>query len=225
MLPVLHTVRSYILVLIFFLMTMQQFFHTFKSAPVQVLVSIYVLLAFIPILFPAFHHSVFWVLYCFVTAYCIYVSCKLITIFFRCPQYPTLPSYCKLLTVPGKCCASVVCDIPGYGIYHPVIQLTNSSWSGYSGGMIGNTTVISVPGTIGFGKYLKYLIFHNGIFLPFVLGICIIIVGKLDENCSFAVQSIHRHKQEHMSVTLKRCPNKKDIKEPKDASLCEKNTI
>lgn len=42
---------------------------------------------------------------------------------FRCPVYPKLPSYCKSVNVPGQCCPSLTCDIPGYGTYNPVPQL------------------------------------------------------------------------------------------------------
>lgn len=42
----------------------------------------------------------------------------------RCPHYPqTLPSYCRLVNVPGQCCQSMTCDVPGYGTYNPVPQL------------------------------------------------------------------------------------------------------
>ncbi|XP_052816208.1 uncharacterized protein LOC128242861 isoform X2 [Mya arenaria] len=41
----------------------------------------------------------------------------------KCPKYPTLPAYCKSVNVPGQCCPSVSCDIPGYGTYNPTPQL------------------------------------------------------------------------------------------------------
>ncbi|XP_052233684.1 uncharacterized protein LOC127846468 isoform X4 [Dreissena polymorpha] len=41
----------------------------------------------------------------------------------KCPQYPALPSYCKMVKIPGQCCPSMTCDIPGYGTYNPVPQL------------------------------------------------------------------------------------------------------
>ncbi|XP_053376973.1 uncharacterized protein LOC123528762 [Mercenaria mercenaria] len=82
----------------------------------------------------------------------------------KCPHYPNLPSYCKLVAIPGRCCSNIVCDIPGYGIYKPGIQLTNSSWSNYSAGMGGNNTVISIPGTIGFVGGSRYP--GGGYYLP-----------------------------------------------------------
>ncbi|XP_060567789.1 mucin-2-like isoform X2 [Ruditapes philippinarum] len=41
----------------------------------------------------------------------------------KCPEYPQLPNYCKSVTVPGQCCPTLTCDIPGYGTYNPVPQL------------------------------------------------------------------------------------------------------
>ncbi|KAK3581064.1 hypothetical protein CHS0354_033850 [Potamilus streckersoni] len=41
----------------------------------------------------------------------------------KCPQYPPLPAYCKSANVPGLCCPSISCDIPGYGSYNPTPQL------------------------------------------------------------------------------------------------------
>jgi hypothetical protein len=41
----------------------------------------------------------------------------------KCPVYPQLPNYCKAVSVPGQCCKSITCDIPGYGTYQPTPQL------------------------------------------------------------------------------------------------------
>ncbi|XP_060063144.1 kielin/chordin-like protein [Ylistrum balloti] len=41
----------------------------------------------------------------------------------KCPAYPQVPSYCHKVTVPGQCCPSLSCDVPGFGNYNPVPQL------------------------------------------------------------------------------------------------------
>ncbi|KAK3591361.1 hypothetical protein CHS0354_040323 [Potamilus streckersoni] len=41
----------------------------------------------------------------------------------KCPKLPPLPSYCKLINVPGQCCPSMDCSIPNYGKYNPSPQL------------------------------------------------------------------------------------------------------
>ncbi|KAL5022346.1 hypothetical protein ScPMuIL_001501 [Solemya velum] len=41
----------------------------------------------------------------------------------KCPQYGGIPSYCHLTTIPGQCCPSLSCNIPGYGQYNPIPQL------------------------------------------------------------------------------------------------------
>ena len=40
---------------------------------------------------------------------------------------PPLPQYCKKLNIPGQCCPSVQCDVPGHGAYNPVPELTAGS--------------------------------------------------------------------------------------------------
>ncbi|KAJ8302722.1 LOW QUALITY PROTEIN: hypothetical protein KUTeg_019118 [Tegillarca granosa] len=41
----------------------------------------------------------------------------------RCPKYPVMPSYCNEVQIPGQCCPTVSCDIPGFGAYNPIPQL------------------------------------------------------------------------------------------------------
>ena len=47
-----------------------------------------------------------------------------LNIYSRCPKYPSLPTYCRSVTIPGQCCPSVTCDVPGFnGTYTPTPQL------------------------------------------------------------------------------------------------------
>lgn len=39
---------------------------------------------------------------------------------------PPLPTYCVIVNVPGQCCPSITCEIPGKGTYNPVPELTPS---------------------------------------------------------------------------------------------------
>ncbi|XP_067652673.1 mucin-2-like [Haliotis asinina] len=41
----------------------------------------------------------------------------------KCPNFPPLPSYCKMQDIPGQCCPSLTCDVPGKDMYIPVPQL------------------------------------------------------------------------------------------------------
>ena len=40
---------------------------------------------------------------------------------------PPLPRYCKNINIPGQCCPSIQCDVPGHGAYNPVPELTAGS--------------------------------------------------------------------------------------------------
>ncbi|XP_060570089.1 uncharacterized protein LOC132728460 isoform X2 [Ruditapes philippinarum] len=57
---------------------------------------------------------------CAYTCTCTDASTGLYTCTSKCPQYPSsIPSYCKMNTVPGMCCKSLSCNIPQVGNYVP----------------------------------------------------------------------------------------------------------
>ncbi|XP_046570033.1 uncharacterized protein LOC124278355 [Haliotis rubra] len=42
----------------------------------------------------------------------------------KCPAYPATPSYCHYVTVPGQCCRSLTCSVPGINTpYNPTPQI------------------------------------------------------------------------------------------------------
>ncbi|KAJ8302472.1 hypothetical protein KUTeg_018868 [Tegillarca granosa] len=81
---------------------------------------------------------------------------KIFKFFCRCPQLPNyLPSYCSVTSVPGNCCPTLHCDVPGLNeTYRPPteIQATPQPTSGPTvpGSIIGTPTTEN-PFIVGTG--------------------------------------------------------------------------
>ncbi|XP_070202959.1 uncharacterized protein [Littorina saxatilis] len=89
----------------------------------------------------------------------------------KCPLMPPLPTYCNKINIPGQCCSSVQCNVPGHGAYNPIPELTAGSLptpgptqnpQGPHGTTPVDQIIVPVQGTITGGNNLP----HGGASVP-----------------------------------------------------------